>query len=86
MNQDDLFEAIGSVDEEKLASSERKHIGWKHRWIAAVACVAVIIGVFALYKNTGSGHQIAGDRISWITGAAVPVESNGPAGCLSPSG
>ena len=66
MNQDDLFEAIGSVDEEKLASPERKHMGWKHRWIAAVACVAVIIGMVTLYKNTGSGHEIAWDRVGWI--------------------
>ena len=49
MNRNQLFEAIGEVDEELLEQSQKKVIPW-YRWAGAAAACLVLFSAFGIWK------------------------------------
>lgn len=77
MNQEDLFQAIGSVDDSVLHKAERKnHYHWK-QLAAVAACFLILISgiLHFLPAKSSNEHKIYPGSIPWITDDPVQTIS-----------
>ena len=81
MNQEDLFQAIGSVEESVLQKLEQQpsYHNWK-RFAAAAACFLILISgiLHLLPAKNRNGHTIYPGSVPWITDDPVERITNPP--------
>lgn len=62
MNREDLYRAIGAVDDDVLAQSEARKRGWR-KWAAACLCLCVL-GAVSILHLKGGGQDSAVQAIA----------------------